>query len=250
MVAVKFDSAGSVDLKFGVSGDGAVKIDVAGGEDGVTDAAVAPDGGLLLAGYACHHSVDRGDCDIAVVKLTPDGSFAEAFGDNGLVLLDFDRGGFESAEAIVANESGGVLIAARSGDLGLVIALTSDGTLDTGFADSGVAEVWADSWPVDIGIHEGLVLAVGDDGEAVKIVRLLPDGSADWRFGENGFVDETWPEACRTKNPIFMLPRVFAAVAIDESGSIIVGFDRCLAAFTPNGHLDSRFGSAPEAGGP
>jgi uncharacterized delta-60 repeat protein len=132
--AVRINPNGTLDTTFGDSGK--VALDLGYGEDfgfGVTQQA---DGKIALCGKV----KVAGQWQIAVVRLSANGSVDSSFGSGGKVLLDLGPGDDQSFRA-VSQPDGKLLIAGTSlngAESNLcVIRLNFDGTLDTSFGSVG-----------------------------------------------------------------------------------------------------------------
>jgi uncharacterized delta-60 repeat protein len=154
-------------------------------------AALQPDGKIVVAG---HTEANR---DIAVARFNPDGSLDTTFdpgGTDGPGKKVFGYGGFDSANAVLVQPDGKVVVAgAGNGDVA-VTRLNPDGSFDTSFDGDGTAG--ADFGGPDYGYAVALqpdgriVVAGSAGGEDVGVARFNPAGPADdtldTSFGGNG----------------------------------------------------------------
>jgi uncharacterized delta-60 repeat protein len=168
------------------------------------------------------------------------GDLDPSFGDDGIVVADL--GGSDDGRAVAVRPDGRIVALGTSdGDYALTRFLPS-GRLDGAFASSGVAIVDAD--PVDdardvVLQPDGKIVAVGVSGGNFAVLRFLPAGSLDARFGSGGIAvadfspltdDEPYGVALQTDGKI-----VLAGVAGGAFG---------LARFLPSGRPDPGFGNA------
>ncbi|MEN9333663.1 MAG: hypothetical protein RLY35_843 [Bacteroidota bacterium] len=131
----------------------------------------------------------------------PAGSLDAGFGTGGKVVSSFSSG-IEEAKAVVLQEDGKIVVAgfaqfAATGKDFLVARYLTDGALDNTFGTNGV-------WTLDLQLgsddvaHSMVIDASGrmilagssDDGvnKNAAMLRLLPDGTLDTSFGNNGIV--------------------------------------------------------------
>ena len=179
--------------------------------------------------------IGRADCDIALLKLTDDGALDGTFGSSGITLVDLDREEFETAVGVEVLTDGSIVAAAMTGAGSVVLKVTATGELDTSFGDSGVVTVWDEpGTPTNVVLlPSGGIVAVGDGFEWVAVARVGFDG--DLTMG----AQTPWPSQCFASG---IRARAINAVAT-ESGQVVVAVDRCLAAFNPDGSLDTQFGT-------
>ena len=131
------------------------------------------------------------------------GTLYNLFGDDGIVLTDYETDGNYSYASALQDDMKIVLggITFYSGTAGIVrnIMITrynSHGTIDMGFADNGIKVLefgGSDDYLTDIGIQEdGKIVAVGYTSSAYEnktnmiALRLNPDGSLDNSFNASG----------------------------------------------------------------
>jgi uncharacterized delta-60 repeat protein len=131
---VRYKSNGDYDFSFG-AGNGKAVVPVGGlGTASAQAIAVAPDGKLVVAGWA---NVPGGATNAAVVRLNPGGTLDQSFGNGGIVLPLLGSG--DSTFLGVAVQSNGKVVAVgRAPDSQpVVMRLTSDGQPDESFAPAG-----------------------------------------------------------------------------------------------------------------
>jgi uncharacterized delta-60 repeat protein len=145
---VRYQPDGQPDSTFGSGG--ALTLDASAGADLV----VQPDGWILLIGTAdtTPPTAPPGSVtELSVMRLEPDGTPDETFGDHGTVNLSvtartstFGDPGRDSGKALALQPDGRIVIAGSTGlpNSNFAIArLLADGTPDTEFTDSGVMTV-------------------------------------------------------------------------------------------------------------
>ena len=171
-----------------------------------------------------------------------------AFGNNGVVVTDFERGWDDFAD--IAVQPDGKIVAVGTTLSGAdkdfaVVRYHSDGSLDTSFEGGRVGTDLGSSNDVarSVAIQpDGRIVVVGGSGQtnqAIAVTRYDPDGLLDTTFGSNGIVvsDLGLPS-----------PSPAVGVAIHRDGKIVVAFTMlgnfAVAQFNPDGSLDSEFGMA------
>jgi uncharacterized delta-60 repeat protein len=163
-----------LDDSFGDGGGSAFSLE---GDQYIYAVKVLDDGGAILAGR-----IDNGgDSDVLLVKLNPDGTLDDSFGNGGIVVQDLGTTA-DSANAMVIEQDGKILIAGQvDGDSYDFVAarFNDDGSLDGSFGDSGFVRVDFDKgFDIAAGIAltaDGIVIAgkTLDDGKSVPAVATL-----------------------------------------------------------------------------
>lgn len=141
IAVARFTSTGVLDTSFGTNGT--FTFDRADDEDWARDVVIDAADRILIAGLS---RSAQGDRDMLVLRLDADGTLDATFGVDGVWTYDGGTGGDELASAIDLAPGGRILIGgivtASSNDFqGVVLALTDDGALDSGFGNNGIAEV-------------------------------------------------------------------------------------------------------------
>jgi uncharacterized delta-60 repeat protein len=220
---------------------------------GPSSLAIAPNGGVIVAGRDC--SVPRG-CEFAVTRLTRDGRLKRSFGEDGTALIGFGSNDAQ-ARAIAIARSGKLIVAGASCEsidhCHLALArLDRNGNLDQSFGDGGRV---ADSLMCTAGgtfrdLRYGMALdsreriVVGGPCELrlVSLARYKPNGQLDRSFGKGGRVNKHVRVAKHAQM------RGVRALAIDSHDRIDVAGDSGLSLFTlarfeRDGKLDRSFGT-------
>lgn len=189
----RYNTDGTLDNSFGQNG--LVVFD--GGEtaESVWTIMVQSDGKILLGGSIYHQSSTYDD--FALIRLNPDGSPDNSFGNAGLVYTDFE-GGWDNAYSMAIQDDGKIILGGdgyrnnkRNASL---VRYNTDGTVDESFGFSGVG--WLSVGTVndktkDIALQEdGKIVVVGaaNDGQDDQafVIRFNADGNVDSFFGNNG----------------------------------------------------------------
>lgn len=188
---------GSLDADFG--NDGEVTFDIDGDQDRLRAMAMQDDGKILGAGF----TATADGHDFLLVRLETDGFVDTTFGTDGIVVHDFH--GFDDQIFDIAVQGDGriVVVGRTTAADGSTIRFTaarflSDGTLDTSFADSGIALIdfgatvsFGNALAIDPGgrIHVAGTTetgAGGEDSREAAVAVLRSDGSLDPAFGNGG----------------------------------------------------------------
>jgi uncharacterized delta-60 repeat protein len=240
----RHDQAGNLDQSFGA--DGIVTTDLGGADDEAFDAALTPDGGIVVVGRTDAAGVQK--TEFGIVRYRPDGTPDPAFGTDGIVRTDV-LGGGDQANAVAVQPDGKIVVAGFAtrngidGDLALV-RYNPDGTLDATFGTGGVVTsdlgTSADDARAVVIQPDGRIVVAGTADEDVALARYLADGTLDSAFGQGGSTISD-----------FGSEDVANGVALTPAGQIVVaGFtlgpainrDFLLARYRADGALDTSFG--------
>lgn len=187
LVLMRLDGTGRLDVGFADAG--IAVLDVDGAYDTATSVALAPDGGILVAGYTGLEGL--------VVRYDAQGHLDTDFGSGGMVAisgpgidaLEFDDIAVDGAGRIYLT---GRYTVAEGGEYPdqdfLAVRLLADGQLDPGFGDGGFARVTgtaAESTALVLD-DAGRLLLAGDTGSGYLFARLDTDGQRDPSFGFDG----------------------------------------------------------------
>lgn len=242
--ATSFEQAGTLDSSFGDNGKIITRIS---GYCVASAVAIQPDGKIVVAG-TCGH-------DFLVLRYKKSGFLDKTFGDQGIVLTDFD--GNAGGTSMVLQSDGKIIVAGsawNSNNVDFALArYQQDGSLDSSFGNDGKVVT-------DFGLSEGgnsvllqadgkIVLAgtsVYGPGENFALVRYKKNGRVDSSFGTNGEVITNVSGSDNHLN----------AAALQANGKIVVAgsvYTRysdhpqiyfALARYTDNGNLDDSFGDS------
>ncbi len=242
----RYNSDGTLDSSFGTNG--LVTTDFSGSIlDFGNSIALQPDGKMIVAGFCCS--------SFALARYNPDGTLDSSFGNNGIVTTDFPSGSTDSAQAIIIQPDGKILIGGQhynGSNYDFALArYNPDGTLDSNFGSGGLVTTTFPGNGSDV-IFE---MALLNDGRIVSagyiasggnlnfgIARYNPDGTPDINFGSGGFITTDFPGNGQD---------IISAIAFQMDGKIIaagetnstVNSDLALARYLPDGMLDSTFGN-------
>jgi uncharacterized delta-60 repeat protein len=238
---------GDLDPDFGTGGR--VTVDF-GGSDRGREAALLPDGRLVIAGYQS----GGGDFDFGVARLTvagaPDPSFG---GGSGTTSIDPTPGEDDWPVGLALQPDGKPVVGGYFNEgvrnAGLV-RLRTDGLPDVGFGTAGIAE-FPSVINKNVGgdvlvLPDGKLLWVGS-GEAggdqsLNLIRFDAAGNPDPSFGSSGLVAHSLRPAGELEQ--------YRAVVRQPDGKILVGgevqrpatvYDMVVVRLLPNGELDPSF---------
>lgn len=198
-VIIRYNADGSLDTSF--DGDGIVVASISDSSVFGFDAAVLPDGKILVSG-----AVTTSDSSsFAVFRYNSDGSADSTFGTNGRVVTLLS--GFPySLQNLAVQKDGKILLAGVSSTDRFssrfhfaLVRLNSDGILDTSFGNNGVVttkiNASADDRDAILGIliqsdNKIVVAGYSHSGTNTKVdfaaARYNPDGSLDSTFDGDG----------------------------------------------------------------
>lgn len=235
VVLARITADGRLDPSFGEGGQ--VRVGTRRGFGG----AIAADraGRLLVGGY--FHT--RPGTDMLLARFDGRGRLDPSFGQDGIVISDF--GTNDQPHAILVRADGSfVVVGHRQRLQNGAVGFRSDGSLDPGFGDGGVAAFGPRNAP---GIAYVTRAVMAPDGSIVAggyqahehrgvVARLTPDGRPDTRFGRSGSVVLDQPSVSSAW-----------AVAVDSHGRALLGVhtDEGPAAIVrvlPDGTRDRSFG--------
>ena len=243
----RHNSDGSLDTTFGINGF--VVTAMADADDEAFAVAVQPDSKIVVGGYV---EVPTG-LSFGLARYNSDGSLDSTFGSDGKVILPPIGGLLVDYLKDVFIRPDGKILAAGSTRLTmfesdfLLVQLNSDGTVDQNFGVNGAVMTDFDA-VVDIAHSiaeqpDGKIVVAGgstkiDFIRRFALVRYNSDGTIDSSFGSNGRVITRFGSSDSAN-----------AVAIASDGKIIAAGNTdpargiAVARYTPDGVLDSSFGS-------
>jgi uncharacterized delta-60 repeat protein len=178
----------------------------------------------------------------ANVAFAQAGQLDPTFANNGIFSSSFNQS--VAFATVVALQSGGkILVGGEIGNLGAVVRLNTNGTVDTTFGSAGVFSIRfrdVDNFTVGLGIQSSGKIVVSGTGlpQGGQIVRLNSNGTMDTTFGNGGSVT-------LSQTPSVMLlqsdDKILIGGAVPGSGV------RELQRFDADGQVDSSFGAGGSA---
>jgi uncharacterized delta-60 repeat protein len=208
---------------------------------------VQPNGYIITAGEARIGRTTR----ILVSRYTPSGGVDSAFGKGGTATISIGGVAGVDSGAALALQPDGKIVVAGSGRLagGLAFAavrLTPRGTLDKTFGHGGIVTIPIGQSAIANAVvfePSGRILLGGvatvDGVDHFAVVRLLPDGSLDSRFGAGGVSLVTSPNAGAWGMVLEPDGRPVLAGWGTVNGRIVY----MVASMTPSGAPDPSFGN-------
>jgi len=131
---------------------------------------------------------------VSLVAIAQDGSPDESFGTNGVVITDIGLEGLKWITGLDDGVNNKVFISGYNENINLneitnfIIAYLEDGSIDTSFGDDGFI-FWDGTNESNISIYilpDEKMLIKSTINNECTIKRLLPNGSLDTSFGNNG----------------------------------------------------------------
>lgn len=245
---VRVEQDGSRDTSFGING--VVTVDVNGADGIANNVIISPDGNIFLAGNAIEHAGDGWPTSVrvAMAQFLPNGMPDSTFGNNGLVFAAFGNGEYSFNHDIALQQDGKIVMTGGKRqqpfdkDEFVVARYKPDGMPDSTFDNDGISipfGTYAEGSDLAIDAN-GRIIAAGKEFEfSFAITRLLPDGSLDETFGNNG------------KKVLSFSPVGFSAadIRVLQNNDILVGGptgaltteEMALVRFLANGSIDTTF---------
>jgi uncharacterized delta-60 repeat protein len=193
LLVARYLPDGTLDPSF--SGDGLQTTDVNGFYDGAMGVAIAPDGKILVSGFAASES-GTSTTEQAVVRYLPDGTLDDSFAGDGKQTIGPGRG---AAGAVAVQPDGKILLGGydypETGPVTFAVTrLTDDGTPDASFSGDGklTTEFPGNSQIRALALEkDGKIVAAGrtDQGAVAvdyALARYTADGELDDTFSEDG----------------------------------------------------------------
>jgi uncharacterized delta-60 repeat protein len=232
-------SPGSLDSTFG---DGGIVIGLPNAEGHAV--VLQSDGKIVVAGHAARPDAGSDRVASLLVRLHPDGTIDQSFGANGVATTALSQTNRTIAAAV---QPDGKILAAgwTSRPASSLIRYNSDGSLDSSFADGGIAFRSGCALQAVAVLPNFTIVAGGFETDAGLIssllVRYLPDGTLDPDFGEGGIAEKSSLDGGQDQ--------ITALVIAPDRKVVTAGFvagasnDFLVRRYTTDGHLDPDFGN-------
>jgi uncharacterized delta-60 repeat protein len=185
----RYNSNGTLDNSFGNGGVVNLAIET---ESSIQSIAVQPDGKIIGCGYVYSYPPDFSyfHFDELLVRLNPDGSLDNTFGNSGILIKD--RAASEFATGIAVQADNKIVYAYAAGDNGYykyyAERLNNDGSTDISFGQNG--QVLTGGAGLLLQADQKIIVSgqSPDAGNRLQsfIKRLNQDGGPDNSFGING----------------------------------------------------------------
>jgi uncharacterized delta-60 repeat protein len=227
-------SAGSLDSSFGTSG--IVNHDVFQNEV-INDVAIQDDGKTVAVGSV------SGIGDWMISRYLTDGNLDTTFGGDGIVFVNVNTSApTESARNVAIQPDGKIVVtggAVGFGGTG-VVRLNLNGSLDTGFATTGILNISFLSTIRGLEIQsDGKIVIGGTDNSDFKVSRLNPNGTFDTSFGNNSGSVSTNGEAIDSLNDLDIDP--FGRIVVVGKANVGTNPKSIVIRYTSAGLLDTSF---------
>ncbi|MBK7946932.1 MAG: T9SS type A sorting domain-containing protein [Flavobacteriales bacterium] len=188
-VVARYTPFGALDPTF--DGDGFATIDITPDDDDASALVMEPGGTILVAGN-CGGGADR---NIALVRLAQNGSLDPSLDGDGIVVTALSTGDDAATSVAIQPADGKILVAGATTSMPFVFLVVLrydfDGALDNTFAGDGIFQ----SPHPGINLAGGMALAPdgrivvgGTWGTNFLVAVVLPDGTADMGFDDEGVV--------------------------------------------------------------
>jgi uncharacterized delta-60 repeat protein len=183
----RYNTDGTIDASFGVNGSTQTRI---GFEDIAYDAALQPDGKIIIVGRTFYDTATR---DFSIVRYNSDGSLDTTFSEDGKQTTAI--GAMDDHAYSIKLQADGKLVVGGISDTDIaLVRYNSNGSLDTSFSNDGIVKI-------DLGATEsieslviqpdGKILVCGnsytvDNKQNIFLARFNSDGSVDKSFANDG----------------------------------------------------------------
>ena len=227
----RLTTTGFLDSTF--DGDGKLTTDLGSGVvDSAGSVAIQTDGRIVVAGNASN--------SIAVARYNSDGSLDPTFDGDGKRV--YSLGAYAKAYGVALQPDGKIVAAGYYGNDFAVVRVLSNGAPDTSFGSGGLKTV--DMGGTDIAYEiavqpDGKIVAVGENGGDLALVRLTASGGLDSSFGTGGKVFYGDSYKGQVGHALVLQPDGKIVVAGEENG-----VDWLLVRFNANGTPDASFGTS------
>jgi len=209
---------------------------------------ILPDGKIVTAGYVSTPCCSNDKANFAVARFNPDGSRDGSFGAGGVVITSV--GDSDYAFGMSIQNDGKIVLAgqsvtARTFSNGFPVETNSftlarynpNGSLDASFDGDGILTTSFNSSSPSSARHiliqpDGKIIATGNGGGGIGIVRYSSDGSVDNSFGTAGKVFTTIGNGNWGRSAV-----------IQPDGKIVASSNNFIARYNSDGSLDNSFGT-------
>ncbi|MDH5500604.1 MAG: hypothetical protein OEY72_05830, partial [Gammaproteobacteria bacterium] len=179
LTAFRLQADGELDTTFGTDGVFLLPAADYGLNNFGTSIVLDPDGRIVIAGSQ--------DEQLIVLRLLPNGSLDDTFGISGVFSGPENLDRFGAYTKILRTGAGGYRISIANAAGCQLVALTSDGTLDSGFGIAGISTIDTPSGPATscssvVTQPDGRLLVAGSTVGKGFATRLLANGQSDPGF--------------------------------------------------------------------
>ena len=252
LLVMRLNADGSTDELFGTSGPGYTLIDFTQASDYPGSGVVLASGKIIVGGYVQYSN--GGVYKAVVAQLNDDGSLDTTFGNGGKLEIYNSQTPLRLQD--IAVQPDGNLLLAGGDPRFTVVRITPNGTIDTGFGNSGFASAAPVSsgsgfgQSVSVALQSSGRIVVGGwskkkstDKEAFTLVAFTANGQLDGSFGSSGRSTAAFSEGASKINDIAVdsLNKIVAVGDVTQTCG--GGSDSAFARFTAAGSLDTSFSS-------
>ena len=238
---------GRLDRSFGARGKVLTEL---GDDFAVAEAVAIQDDGKIVAFGGNEITMES---SFALTRYTRGGQLDRTFGDGGILLGWFGVNGLISyANGGAVQADGRIVVAGFHNEVGpngptpyyfTVARYTARGELDRTFGGKGYVSTAGGDFAAAIAVErDGRIVAAGTNLAKYVLIRYMPDGRLDPRFGAGGKaatdIGPTTPGSAVDDEPALALQRDGKIVIAGGTGRV-GRRDFVLARFKPNGDLDS-----------
>lgn len=249
----RFFPDGTPDTDFATNGVFSYELDF---EADLYSAVLTPQGKILLVGATTDYQTYR----LLLIQLNADGSADETFGTSGVLVQSVSvvvDNAEDIAYDVTLDADNNILVCGSTFDENyvrrpFVARFSPSGVLDTNFGVNGIASI-----PVmPVGGNSFQSVAVQPDGRIVAsgyfgntelwyvllLVRFNADGTLDQNFGDAGVVKHNYNNIDDEGEDLALAPDgsiLLAGVSVTQN----YNYNALLTKFTPDGQLDSTFGT-------
>ena len=214
----RFNTDGSIDVTFGTAGKTLVNIGPA--NDFGQDAALQSDGRILVCGYSNNSLGDS----FSIIRLNNDGTLDTSFATNGKIYYNIPGKSYCVAESIALQTDGKIIVAGHADGDFAVLRYTTNGTLDTGFGNSGYSTT-------DFGNSQdkSYAIAIQNDNKIILAGHGYEAGNtglfhaAMARYDANGNLDNTFSSDGKMVLPMAIYNDGIKSMIIQPEGKLLFG---------------------------
>ena len=256
---MRYNVDGSLDVTFGNTGTGKIRL-LGAGFGGIAHAVrIQSDGKIVIAGTAFDGSLFNINLDFELIRLNADGSLDPTFGDHGAVSTAI---GSEKDEALgLAIQADGRIVAVGYSTSGsffssATVRYNADGTLDNSFNGNGKTTLRLGALDFATAVTilaDGKILVAGGSGDGTKgdfmMLRYATNGVIDNSFGNSGVVQTDFGGSDDQAAAMAIQPGTISLpdtiVVAGSSRNIVTNNSAfAVARYSLAGALDSSFGTA------
>jgi len=238
----RYEPDGRLDTTFG--GDGKVTTNFSTGDDFAFGVALQADGKIIAAGRAAGLGGR-----IALARYNEDGTLDTSFSGDGRLTTNFTAGD-DRADHVAIQADASIVVAGTAGYFGrnarfALVRYTSSGTLDTTFSGDGKLTTnftagFDGAFAVEVQPSDQRIVAVGQAGLNMGLVRYSPDGTLDTTFSGDGRATANFTAGLDYADDV-ALAADGKIVAAGSAGFFSNNARFALARFNPGGTPDTAF---------